>query len=211
MSKIVQILNNTVCWVTNHNSIAEITKLFPPQCVFVVAPDYVFKGWGYKTIDENGNVLSGNDRFIKPIPPDGYFYNETTGKIEDVSLYDNYLKDLKNEKQELNKKLFAEFLENNPLTWKDGKMYGVTFEDQSEISLNLTQYEMQVKAGIENPILEWHASKEKCVSWSVEDLTSLALAITAYIYPYFNKMNIYKEAIYSASNKEELDQIELKY
>ena len=90
-------------------------------------------------------------------------------------------------------------------------MYGVTFEDQSEISLNLTQYEMQVKAGIENPILEWHASKEKCVSWSVEDLTSLALAITAYIYPYFNKMNVYKEAIYSASNKEELDQIELEY
>ena len=211
MSKIVQILNNTVCWVTNHNSIAEITKLFPPQCVFVVAPDYVFKGWGYRTIDENGNVLSGNDRFIKPIPPDGYFYNETTGKIEDASLYDNYLKDLKNDKQELNKKLFAEFLENNPLTWKDGKIYGVTFEDQSEISLNLTQYEMQVKAGVENPILEWHASKEKCVPWSVEDLTSLALAITAYIYPYFNKMNVYKEAIYSASNKEELDQIELKY
>jgi hypothetical protein len=40
-------------------------------------------------------------------------------------------------KQEENKLAFAAYLATHPLTWVDGKEYGVTEEDQSEISLNI--------------------------------------------------------------------------
>jgi hypothetical protein len=44
-----------------------------PGLLFVEAPDYVFEGWGY---DDN---LSGDARFIKPVPPDGFLYDDASG------------------------------------------------------------------------------------------------------------------------------------
>jgi len=41
--------------------------------VIVVAPDYVFEGWGYD------NIQKGENRFIKPEIPDGFCYEEKTG------------------------------------------------------------------------------------------------------------------------------------
>jgi len=70
---------------------------------------------------------------------------------------------------------------------------------------------MQVSAGVENPVLEWHASKEACTPWSFENLTALALAISAYIYPWFQKMNEYKAQIYACQSKAEVDAIEIVY
>ena len=72
----------------------------------------------------------------------------------------------KYDKQEENKKLFAEYLATHPLTWVDGKEYGITQEDQSEISLNLNQFQVAVAAEVENPTLEWHARHEECVPWT---------------------------------------------
>ena len=46
---------------------------FPPDLLFVEAPDYVFEGWGY---NENE---TGDARFIKPEVPEGYVYDEETG------------------------------------------------------------------------------------------------------------------------------------
>lgn len=90
-------------------------------------------------------------------------------------------------------------------------MYGVTIEDQSEISLNLNQYQMQIAAGVSNPTLEWHASKEACTPWTVENLTALALDISAFVYPWFQRMNAYKSAIYASITKDEVDAIDLVY
>lgn len=211
--KLVQIVNNKVAWIVPQhliNSIIEDNTY--PGCKFITAPDYVTKGWGYKEYNENGDILSSDeDRFIKPIPEDGYFYNDYTGNIEPIELYAEYLKKARDDKQEINKKLFADFLASHPLQWTDGKFYGVTLEDQSEISLNLAQYDMQVKVGIERPVLEWHATKERCVPWTVENLTALAIDISQYIYPVFIKMNDYKNMIYTCQTKEEVDSIELNY
>ena len=209
--KVVQIVNGVVAWVTNFKTVAETVGKYPRTCLFVSAPDYVFEKWTYVTKDEEGKPITGDARFVKPIPPEGYIYDDYTGKFlkeEDLPVI---LAKAHSEKQDENKVAFAKFLAEHPLTWTDGKVYGVTLEDQSEISLNLTQYQMQVSAGIENPVLEWHASKEACTPWSFENLTALALAISAYIYPWFQKMNEYKAQIYACQSKADVDAIEIVY
>lgn len=43
---------------------------FPPDLLFVEAPDYVREGWGYV-----------NNEFIEPTPPEGYLYDRETGSF----------------------------------------------------------------------------------------------------------------------------------
>lgn len=117
----------------------------------------------------------------------------------------------KYDKQEENKKLFAEYLATHPLTWVDGKEYGITQEDQSEISLNLNQFQVAVAAGVENPTLEWHARHEECVPWTLEQLSALSLAISNAVYPKYHLMQEYKTQIFGANSIDELKAIELSY
>lgn len=114
-------------------------------------------------------------------------------------------------KQEENKAAFAEYLATHPLTWSDGKEYGVTMEDQSEISLNLSQYQIAVNSGIESPTLEWHARHEECAPWAYEQLVALSLSISQAIYPMYRKCQEYKIAIYGATSIDELAAVELVY
>lgn len=117
----------------------------------------------------------------------------------------------KYDKQEKNKALFTEYLATHPLTWVDGKEYGVTQEDQSEISLNINQYQVAVAAGVENPTLEWHARHEECQPWSLEQLAALSLAISNAVYPKYHQMQDYKTQIFGANSISELAAIELNF
>ena len=114
-------------------------------------------------------------------------------------------------KQEQNKLLFAEYLELHPLTWVDGKEYGVTEADQAEISLNINQYQIAVQAGIETPTLEWHARHEECTPWTMENLAALSLAISEVVYPKYHQMQQYKTAIYDCSTIEEVNELVINY
>lgn len=134
------------------------------------------------------------------------FDNETQSFV-----YRYSLDEAKELKQEKNKLLFAEYLASHPLTWTDGKEYGVTMEDQSEISLNLSQYQIAVQAGIESPTLEWHARHEECQPWTLENLVALSISISAAVYPMYRQMQQYKISIYGATSLEELEQVELDY
>lgn len=134
------------------------------------------------------------------------FDNETQSFV-----YRYSLDEAKELKQEKNKLLFAEYLASHPLTWTDGKEYGVTMEDQSEISLNLSQYQIAVQAGIESPTLEWHARHEECQPWTLENLVALSMSISAAVYPMYRQMQQYKISIYGATSLEELEQVELDY
>ena len=134
------------------------------------------------------------------------FDNETQSFV-----YRYSLDEAKELKQEKNKLLFAEYLASHPLTWTDGKEYGVTMEDQSEISLNLSQYQIAVQAGVESPTLEWHARHEECQPWTLENLVALSMSISAAVYPMYRQMQQYKISIYGASSLEELEQVELNY
>ena len=126
-------------------------------------------------------------------------------------VYRYSLEEAQEMKQEQNKVLFAEYLAAHPLTWVDGKEYGVTMEDQSEISLNLNQYQIALQAGVENPVLEWHARHEECTTWPIEQLVALSLAISKVVYPMYRLCQEYKIAIYGATSMEELAAIQLVY
>lgn len=147
------------------------------------------------------------DEVPSNVTPNLYkFDNETQSFV-----YRYSLDEAKELKQEKNKTLFAEYLASHPLTWNDGKEYGVTMEDQSEISLNLSQYQIAVQAGIESPTLEWHARHEECEPWTLENLVALSMSISAAVYPMYRKMQQYKISIYGATSLEELDKVELSY
>lgn len=113
-------------------------------------------------------------------------------------------------KQEQNKQALADWLAAHPLTWTDGNVYGVTEQDQTEMAINLAQYQLATAAG-QPAVLEWHAQKKQCHTFTIEQYTALSLAIAAYVYPYLRYQESVKEAIYMAQSKEELDAIEIDY
>lgn len=114
------------------------------------------------------------------------------------------------DKQNENNGLLAAYLKDHPIQWKDGKYYGVTQEDQSEISLNLMQYQLATAAGFSTS-LEWHALHEQCRSFTVEELSALALSISAYVYPLVRYNQSIKTIIYTTTTAEELEKIIIDY
>ena len=113
-------------------------------------------------------------------------------------------------KQEQNKQALADWLAAHPLTWTDGNVYGVTEEDQNEMAINLAQYQLAVAA--EQPaVLEWHAQKKQCHTFTIEQYTALSLAIAAYVYPYRRYQEQVKAAIYTAESEAEIYAIEIDY
>ena len=113
-------------------------------------------------------------------------------------------------KQEQNKAALADWLAAHPLTWTDGNVYGVTEQDQTEMAINLAQYQLAAAAG-QPAALEWHAQKQQCHTFTIEQYTALSLAIAAYVYPYRRYQEQVKAAIYAAQGKEELDAIKIDY
>lgn len=114
------------------------------------------------------------------------------------------------EKQEENNFLLADHLRTHHLTWKDGKEYGVTQQDQQELALNLTQYNLAVSAGL-SAKLEWHAVHEECREFTVEELSGLAVAISEYVYPLVRKNQSIKSQIYLCDTEKELKEIVIAY
>ncbi|WP_373163439.1 hypothetical protein [Agathobaculum sp. Marseille-P7918] len=113
-------------------------------------------------------------------------------------------------KQEQNKQALADWLAAHPLTWTDGKVYGVTEQDQTEMAINFAQYQLATAAG-QPAVLEWHTQKKRCHSFTIEDYTALSLAISAYVYPYRRYQEAVKETIFAAQSEEELDEIQIDY
>ena len=73
--KIFQIFKGICYYDTTpvHPTLESTEGKYPPDVLFVEAPDYVFEGWGFDPTKE------GDERFIKPTPPEGWFYDEATG------------------------------------------------------------------------------------------------------------------------------------
>ena len=113
-------------------------------------------------------------------------------------------------KQDANKAALADWLAAHPLTWTDGKVYGVTEQDQTEMAINLAQYQLAAAAG-QPAVLEWHAQKQQCHTFTIEEYTALSLAIAAYVYPYRRYQEQVKAVIYAAESEAELDAIEIDY
>ena len=133
------------------------------------------------------------------------------GKYEIVDVPDTRtLDEIKAERQAENKAALATWLTAHPLTWTDGNVYGVTEEDQNEMSLNLQQYQVQVAAG-RSVNLEWHTQKKQCHTFTTEQYTALLLAIIDYVYPYRRYQEAVKAAIYDAQTAEAVEAVVIDY
>lgn len=119
-----------------------------------------------------------------------------------IDEYKNYL-------QEKNKTALAEFLADQSVEF-NGKPYGVSEEDQNEMALNFMQYQALTTAG-QQVTLEWHSKKSACETFTAEEFVQLTAMIKAFVYPYFQQMNVIKQQIFSSTSREELDKIEIKY
>lgn len=116
----------------------------------------------------------------------------------------------KEARQAENKAALAQWLRDHPLTWTDGKQYGVEEQDQNEMALNLMQYQAAQQAGQTAP-LEWHAQKEACREFTQEEYLGLSMAISAYVYPYRRYQESVKEDIYAAETLEEVAAVVIDY
>ena len=210
---IFQILNGKCHWKTPFASLDETVGKFPPDCIFVDAPDYVNEQWGFDETE------IGDDRFIKPVPPEGWVYDDETGQIMPEEMQAVALDQAKNSKQDQNNAELAKWLEENPLTWTNGKQYGVTLQDQQEIALNILSYQMaaQTASTMDDQSqvvpfsLEWHAINEACVPWTIEELTALSVAIRAHIYDAYTLNQTYKTQIYACETRGEVEKINFDY
>lgn len=73
--KVMQIFNSEVyCDLTSRYPDAKTARQFyAPNIQIEDVPDYVFPGWTYDASKE------GDERFIKPTPPEGWEYDDDTG------------------------------------------------------------------------------------------------------------------------------------
>lgn len=79
--KIFQILDG-ICYydaTVVHPTLDSTVDKYPPNVIFVEAPDYVFENWGY---DES---KTGDERFVKPTPPEGWYYDDETGSFKPIN------------------------------------------------------------------------------------------------------------------------------
>ena len=135
--------------------------------------------------------------------------NDIEEHPENYISYPIILEEEKIKKQEENKKKMAEFLSNSYVEF-NGKQYGVSEEDQTEMALNYMQYQISIAAYLP-ATLEWHAKKEACVTFTEEDFLSLTMLIKNFVYPYMNLMQQHKEEIYACTSIDELNAIDLVY
>ena len=119
------------------------------------------------------------------------------------------LDEYKNYLQEKNKTALAEFLASQSVEF-NGKPYGVSEEDQNEMALNFMQYQALTTAG-QQVTLEWHSKKSACETFTAEEFVQLTAMIKAFVYPYFQQMNVIKQQIFSSTSRDQLDKIEIKY
>lgn len=133
--------------------------------------------------------------------------DEKVNQIVDINTLS--LDEYKNYLQEKNKTALAEFLASQSVEF-NGKPYGVSEEDQNEMALNFMQYQALTTAG-QQVTLEWHSKKSACETFTAEEFVQLTAMIKAFVYPYFQQMNVIKQQIFSSTSREELDKIEIKY
>lgn len=107
--KIFLIRNNFVHYDMTplYSSVEVARSKYPATTQIVEAPDYVFEGWGFNP-NENGDA-----RFIKPLPPEGWVYDEKTGTYYNPNdLIEQQIAELQNQLSITDKKVVACFEAN---------------------------------------------------------------------------------------------------
>lgn len=79
--RIFQIVDG-FCWWDATDTVRTLKQaeaMFPPDVLFVEAPDNVREGWAY---DEHEQ---GDARFIRPEAPEGWAYDDKTGTFYELT------------------------------------------------------------------------------------------------------------------------------
>lgn len=158
---------------------------------------------------------------FKMYSDDDMFLREYT--LEDYRLECNgnelYFKDknevidldvLKVDKIEMSKAMLAEWLEDNPMLYTDGKYYSVTAEKQSLLNGNLASYERAKAVNVEYP-LKWNSTGSECIPWDYTDLLTLSLTIAGYVAPKVSKQQELELQIKACKTVDEVNEIEINY
>ena len=117
---------------------------------------------------------------------------------------------LKADKIEMSKMTLAEWLENNPMLYTDGKYYSVTAEKQSLLNGNLASYERAKAINVEYP-LKWNSTGSECTPWDYTDLLTLSLTIAGYVAPKVSKQQEIELQIKACKTIEEINEIVINY
>ena len=179
---------NYICFAFQNNvsvdnfSGVETFKMFSDDDMFLA--EYVLND--YK-LECNGNEL--------------YFKNKN--EVIDLDT-------LKADKIEMSKMALAEWLENNPMLYTDGKYYSVTAEKLSLLNGNLASYERAKAVGVEYP-LKWNSTGSECTPWDYTDLLTLSLTIAGYVAPKVSKQQAIELQIKACKTVEEVNEIVINY
>ena len=117
---------------------------------------------------------------------------------------------LKADKIEMSKMTLAEWLEDNPMLYTDGKYYSVTAEKQSLLNGNLASYERAKAINVEYP-LKWNSTGSECTPWDYTDLLALSLTIAGYVAPKVSKQQAIELQIKACTTVEEVNEIVINY
>lgn len=145
----------------------------------------------------------------------GMIYNADTGEfgvpeVTPISPMPEDIEGAKAYKIAESKVALAEWLENHPYTYTDGKKYSCTAEKQSLLNGNLASYERAAKAGIDYP-LKWNSTGEECESWDYSDLLILSLSIAGYVAPRVSAQQAIEIKIGKCQTVEEINAVVIDY
>lgn len=144
--------------------------------------------------------------------PDIELVFDNDGNLVDVEAVTSpeTLARLKNDKIVESKVKLAEWLENHPMQYTDGKYYSVTEEKQALLNSNLASYERAQDAGFPYP-MKWNAKGEECEEWDYPDLVALSLTIAGYVAPKVAAQQAAEIKINACTTIEELAEVVIDY
>ena len=145
----------------------------------------------------------------------GMIYNADTGEfsapeVVPISPMPEDIEGAKAYKITESKGKLAEWLEDNPMLYTDGKYYSVTAEKQSLLNGNLASYERAKAINVEYP-LKWNSTGSECTPWDYTDLLALSLTIAGYVAPKVSKQQAIELQIKACTTVDELNEIVINY
>ena len=178
--KIFQIVNN-ICYYDAtpvHPTLESTVDRYPPDVLFVEAPDIVREGWGYDPTE------TGDARFIRPTPPEGWQYDDETGTFYQGKLYDPYRE---RKIAECDDACSRAIIKGCDVTLEDGTVehFALTAEDQ----INIATAEKAVQTGATQ--FPYHADGKLCRLYDAKDIMNIINTVTAwktYHTTYFNHL-----------------------
>lgn len=106
--------------------------------------------------------------------------------------------------------LLDAYLLAHPLQWTDGNYYTITKTKQQQLTSKLFSATMAAQLG--QPYdLKWNTTAEKCIPWTLENLTALAFAIDKRVTGLVSYQQDQETAMREATTLEELEAILVDY